>query len=151
MQACGGGPHHILHTAGADVRIATHPTLSATHLRPLRPCRTLPLAHSLPIIWWIGRGSMNLMVWAVEKTLFTHHNVRLSELLLLRLCAFSPGCCCSASVHARAAMGIGAPVRHLRASACPSRCLPILLPHAVQALYYCYAVRVRRSRGAGPG
>ncbi|KAI3438435.1 hypothetical protein D9Q98_000866 [Chlorella vulgaris] len=28
----------------------------------------------LPIIWWIGRGSMDLAVWAVERTLFTHQN-----------------------------------------------------------------------------
>ena len=31
------------------------------------PCR-------LPIIWWIGRGVMELVVWGVEKTMFTWHN-----------------------------------------------------------------------------
>lgn len=28
----------------------------------------------IPIIWWIGRGTMNLAVWAVEKTMFTWQN-----------------------------------------------------------------------------
>jgi hypothetical protein len=28
----------------------------------------------LPIIWWIGRGSMNIAVWGVEKTMFTWQN-----------------------------------------------------------------------------
>lgn len=28
----------------------------------------------LPIIWWIGRGSMNIAVWGVERTMFTWQN-----------------------------------------------------------------------------
>ncbi|EFN57637.1 hypothetical protein CHLNCDRAFT_57189 [Chlorella variabilis] len=28
----------------------------------------------LPIIWWIGRGSMDLAVWGVERTMFTWQN-----------------------------------------------------------------------------
>lgn len=59
---------------------------------PLQPhvCSSSPLSHhslpdsqiwrlcffiaGLPIIWWIGRGSMNIAVWGVERTMFTWQN-----------------------------------------------------------------------------
>lgn len=41
--------------------------------RPLS--RPRPRPRSLPVIWWIGRGSMEFAVWAVEKTMFTWQGV----------------------------------------------------------------------------